>query len=361
MVLAINGRPTRDWLRAASETTFGGNRRGRIAEAATELALGSPLVHRLTGAGTSLTPRLQAGNAAPRDVTFAFLPMTDARARAMTAAINRADLPGVIAGARIGTLRIGAFAPQYDPVFIAANDAATRKPGATDDSEMLAGYCAVTVAFTARYDAIAHNADVVVLDLRGNLGGFDRIARLEADAISPAPLPRTFDFSAADKPGTVRLTEETRDPSCGHVHARRPLVVLDDAATRSAGEFMATWLWAAGAAVAGERTIGAGGGYTFGAQGFALPVSGFRVRASSLFSIFDCTALLHDGDRPEKDVVATFTADRFSSSRAHPFAIQSVGLSPDIAMTTTLADLRDGGVSEVTRAVAQLRAKALLH
>jgi hypothetical protein len=42
--------------------------------------------------------------------------------------------------------------------------------------------------------------------------------------------------------------------------------VLTDAGTRSAGEFMASWLWASGATVMGERTVGGGGGFEFNGE-----------------------------------------------------------------------------------------------
>jgi hypothetical protein len=62
-------------------------------------------------------------------------------AKSMTAAINRGDLPQQFkaAGLRIGTLRMGAFAQQYDDAFVAAAEAASKQPGASDDAAMLAG------------------------------------------------------------------------------------------------------------------------------------------------------------------------------------------------------------------------------
>jgi hypothetical protein len=278
--------------------------------------------------------------------------MNDARGAALAAAVSRDDLPRVILapGLRVGTLRLGAFAPQYDPVFKTASDRAA-KHGADDDKAMLAGFCAVTSAFIARYDTIAAQSDVVVLDLRGNLGGFDRIARLQALAIAPGgDLPRTFDFARGAKPGFLHLTEQKRDPSCGQVRSRAPLVVLDDAATRSSGEFMTAWLWSAGAFVAGERTMGAGGGRASDAVGFALPQSGLKIRLSDLFSIVDPKGAFGDGEWREDAVLARITAGDFAPSRTHPFAFQSVGVRPDDFERTTLADLQDGGRAEAIRA-----------
>lgn len=345
-VTAIDHMPVREWLKRAGETTFGGNRRGRMAEAATELGLAAPIVHRVAGLGTSVTLSI-----AGHDVTLPYLAMTPERAGAMAAAIDRADLPEsfVAAGRRVGTIRIGAFAPQYDPVFAAASDAAANVPGTTDDQAMLAGYCAVVHGFIATFDRLAAQSDVILFDLRGNLGGFDREARLMADAV--ARTPATFDFFRGAKPGTVRLAEEKRDPSCGHVKRHRPLLVLDDGATRSGGEFFASWLWVGGATVVGERTVGAGGGFEFDAKGFTLPASGLGVRVSGNFTVFDPKGALHDGDWPEAAFIDTIAADKFAPSHTRPFAIQSVGLEPDIVLDMTRADLRDKGVGAVKRAL----------
>ena len=360
-VLAIDKTPTQSWLRRAASMTFGGNRRGRMAEAATELGLGTPIVHHIAGLGKAVALLVQSGTAKPRAVTLSYLPVDDARATAMTRAINRPDLPEIVEAKsyRIGTLRIGAFAPQYDPVFIASSERAAKKAGTTDDQAMLIGYCAVTAAFIKNFDSVARRSDVVVIDLRGNLGGFDREVRLEAEAIAPKAPPRTWDLFATDRRGTVRLAEEKLDPSCGHVTLRRPLIVLDDAATRSAGEFMTAWLWTSGAAVVGEQTVGAGGGFEFNAQGFALPDSGLRVRTSGNFTIFDPTGTLKAGAWSEDLIVAKLIANHFGPSRNAPFAIQSVGFRPDLAASTTLEDLRGGGVAEITRAIASLRSRHL--
>lgn len=349
-VTTIDHTPVREWLKRAGEMTFGGNRRGRMAEAATELGLATPVVHRLAGLGTSVT--LDTGG---HDVTLPYLPMTPERAGAMAAAIDRADLPETftVARRRVGTIRMGAFAPQYDPIFETASDAAAKIPGATDDQAMLAGYCAVVHGFIAKFDRLAAKSDVVLFDIRGNLGGFDREARLLADAV--ALTPATFDLFKGAKPGTVRLAEEKRDPSCGHVKLHRPLLVLDDAATRSGGEFFASWLWAAGATVVGERTVGAGGGFEFDAKGFTLPASGFGVRASGNFTLFDPKGALHDGDWPEAALIDTIAADGFAPSRVRPVAIQSAGLRPDIRLNTTRADLNDKGIGEITRALETMR------
>ncbi len=357
-LLAIDGMPTQAWLQRAAELTFGGNRKGRYAEAALDIGLGTPIVHQAAHLGHDVKLLLQSSNDPARTVALRYQPMDEARATAMAAAIDRSDLPQVITaqGIRIGTLRFGAFAPQYDPVFVKASDQESEKPGATDDQAMLAGYCAVVGSFISRYDAVARKSDVIVVDLRGNLGGFDRLARLEADAILASPTPPTFDLFATDKQGRVRLTEEKRDPACGHAKLARPLVVWTDAGTRSGGEFMAAWLWASGAMVVGENTMGAGGGFEFnGSAGIDLPDSGFHVRTSGNFTVFDPKARLADGDVAEEAIVAQVAADAFAPSRDRPFAIQSVGLRPDLPVSTTLADLRDGGVAEIAAAIVKLR------
>jgi len=356
-VLAIDGVPTQNWLRRTATTTFGGNRRGRYAEAATELGLGTPIVHRTARLGNVVRLRVQPSGGVPRTVTVSYRPMNAQRASALTIAIDRPDLPVVIhsRGYRIGTLRIGSFAPQYSPIFVAASERASHKPGATDDEAMLAGYCAVTASLIKHFETIALRSDAVVIDLRGNLGGFDREARLEVNAIAASPSARTFDLFATGKRGTVRLAEEQVDPSCGHVSVHRPIVVLDDAATRSSGELMAAWLWTSRATIVGERTVGAGGGFESDAAGFPLPQLRFRVRTSGNFTIFDPTLQLNEGDWLEHNLVAKIATDGFSPSRNGPFAIQCVGVRPDMPMLTTLADLRDGGIAEIKLAISKLR------
>jgi hypothetical protein len=251
----------------------------------------------------------------------------------------------------VGTLRLGSFAPQYDKVFNDANKAASAH-GESDDDAMVSGFCAVIRRFAASADAVATHSDVLVLDLRGNMGGFGREARLFAEALAPRSLPRSFDVFNTGKPGTVTLKEEPNDSPCGHIRATLPLIVLTDAGTRSAGELMAAWLWAAGALVAGERTIGAGGRFEYGSSGIVLPATGYGVRFSGNFTLFDPAAALKNGEMPESEMVDTVAAGDFAPSRQHYFAIQAAGMKPDLAVTTTIGDLRDGGVSEVGRILA---------
>jgi Peptidase family S41 len=355
-VLTIDGVAARAWLQRAASLTFGGNRRGRYAEAALDLGLGTAIVHRTAYLANVVRLLLQSPGHSPRTVSLTYKPMNAQRALALTTALNRSDLPALIAsrGTRIGTLRIGAFAPQYDPLFLDADERASKVPGTSDDQAMQAGYCAVTRAFIKRFDAVARQTDVVVLDLRGNLGGFDREARLEATSIVASFPARTFDLFATDKSGIVRLTAQTTDPTCGHATIRRPLVVLVDAGTRSSGELSAAWLWTSGATTAGETTAGADGGLDSQAKGFPLPGSGFNVRMSGNFTIFDPTLQLNEGDWSEHAIVTQVAADRFGPSRHRPFAFQSVGLRPDVAATTTLSDLSDGGLAEVKFVVDKL-------
>ena len=362
-VLTIDGQDARAWLQRAATLTFGGQRRGRYAEAATELGLATPVVHRVAGLGDAVALRLQDASKQVKTVTLHYKLVDAELAKSMTAAINRADLPQhfTAAGLRIGTLRMGAFAPQYDDAFVAAADAASKQPGASDDTAMLAGYCAVVRNVIREADTAARDADVLVLDLRGNLGGFDRQAWLLADALGTKPSLATLDLFAGTKAGTVQLAKEHTDPSCGHVTTHAPLVVLTDAGTRSAGEFMASWLWASGATVVGERTVVAGGGFEFnGKPGTPLPGSGYAVRLSGNFSVFDPTGTLTEGDHAEGTLIDMLAQDQFAPSRTHPFAIQSVGLRPDFALITTLADLRDGGQGSLVKVLVQLKAKRRL-
>jgi C-terminal processing protease CtpA/Prc len=362
-VLAINGQDAHVWTQHAATLTFGGQRRGRYAEAGTELGLATPVVHRVAGLGSAVTLRLQTAAGQTKTVTVHYKPMDAALAKSMTAAINRADLPRHFeaAGLRIGTLRMGAFAPQYDDAFVTAADAASKQAGASDDSAMLAGYCAVVRNVIHDADTAAKNADVLVLDLRGNLGGFDREAWLLADALGAKSSLATIDLFAGSKPGAVQLAKEHTDPSCGHVTTHAPLVVLTDAGTRSAGEFMASWLWASGATVVGERTVGAGGGFEFNAEpGKPLPGSGYAVRLSGNFSVFDPAGTLKEGEHDEGALIDMLARDHFAPSRTRPFAIQSVGLRPDVVLGTTLADLWDGDRSSLGKTLARLRVKRLL-
>lgn len=359
-VLAIDGQDAHAWMQHAATLTFGGQRRGRYAEAATELGLATPVVHRVAGLTQAVTLRLRDAKGQTKTVTLHYKPMDAELARSLTAAINRADLPQrfTAAGLRIGTLRMGAFAPQYDDAFVSAADAASKQPGASDDDAMLAGYCAVVRNVIREADTAARDADVLVLDLRGNLGGFDREAWLLADALGAKPSLATLDLFAGSKAGTVQLAREHKDPSCGHVTVHAPLVVLTDAGTRSAGEFMASWLWASGATVIGERTVGAGGGFEFnGEPGAPLGGSGYAVRLSGNFSVFDSTGSLSEGDHPEAALVDMLAQDHFAPSRTRPFAIQSAGLRPDVALDTKLTDLRDGGQASLAKVLARLKAE----
>jgi hypothetical protein len=326
VVLAMAGTTTAAWLRRAAATTFGGNRRSRVAEAAQRLGVGTRAVHQTAGLGQPVTLTIRSATAAPRRVTLPLLPMTAPRGAALAAALDRADLPRTL----------------------------------EEDEAMLAGFCAVVRRFIADADAVARTSDVLLLDLRGNFGGFQREARLFAAALAPVSLSETFDVSATGRAGTLRLEPLPDDPSCGRTAPARPLVVLTDAGTRSAGEHLAAWFWGAGAVVAGERTIGAGGGLDSDAQGFELPGLGFRVRTSATFTIFDVTRALRAGETAEAPLLDLVARDGFAPSRTRPFSIQAVGVRPDLVAPPTLADLRDGGVSWATGIVRRLRTQAAL-
>lgn len=361
-VLAIEGQDARAWLRRAAALTFGGQRRGRYAEAATELGLGTPVVHRVAGLQGRVRLRIRKADGRELVASLPYRPVDGSLPQALSRALDRRDLLERFeaSGLRIATVRLGAFAPQYDEAFTAASDAASAQ-GASDDGAMLAGYGAVARAFIAKADAASRDADALVLDLRGNLGGFDREARLLADALAPKPSPATFDLFTGARPGMARLVKERMDPSCGHRNSRVPLIVLTDAGTRSAGEFMASWLWASGAVVVGERTVGAGGGFEFGsASGIALPDCGYTVRLSGNLSIFDPTGTLKEGEQSEAALVDQVAQNDFAPSRTRPFAIQGAGLRPDLTLSTGISDLRDGGQASLVKALHALKAKGLL-
>jgi len=138
--------------------------------------------------------------------------------------------------------------------------------------------------------------------------------------------------------------------------------VLTDAGTRSAGEFMASWIWASGATVVGKRTVGAGGGFEFnGEPGTPLPGSGYAVRLSGNFSVFDPTGTLAGGEHAEGMLIDMLAQDHFAPSRTRPFAIQSMGLRPDFGLNTTLADLRDRGRGSLVKVLVQMKAKRRSH
>ena len=63
----------------------------------------------------------------------------------------------------------------------------------------------------------------------------------------------------------------------------------------------------------------------------------------------------------EQALVELASRDRFRPSRTHPFAIQAVGLRPDLPIRTGAADLQDGGVAAVRRAIAALRARNVVR
>lgn len=362
VVLKVDGMATKLWLEKAADVTFGGNRRSRAAEAALNLGLGTVAVHQTAGLGAAVTFTVRSADAAPREVALSYAKVGEDTASAMTAAVDSPDLPPLftLQGVRVGALRLGAFAPQYDKAFTEASDAAAAVAGTSDDQAMVAGFCAVVRHFIASADETAAQSDVLVLDLRGNMGGFGREARLLAEAVSPGALPATFDVFASGRPGIVALKPEPVDATCGHMKNHRPMIVLTDAGTRSAGELMAAWLWGGGAVVAGERTIGAGGGFEFGSGGFILPETGYAVRTSSNFSLFDLTGTLKAGDLDEAAMIDVVARDGFAPSRDRYFAIQAAGLKPDVTEPSTLDDLRDGGVAEIGRIIASLKAAGKL-
>ncbi len=108
----------------------------------------------------------------------------------------------------------------------------------------------------------------------------------------------------------------------------------------------------------GDRTVGAGGGFEFnGEPGAPLPDSGYAVRLSGNFSVFDPAGVLAEGDHAEGELIDMLAQDHFAPSRTRPFAIQAAGLRPDLTLSTTLADFRDGERSSLSRALVQWKAK----
>jgi C-terminal processing protease CtpA/Prc len=360
-VLEIDGIPVARWLEQAGARTFGGNRRSRMAEAALKLGAATPVYHATVGLGSKVRLTLRTSGGATRTVELAYRPVDVEFAKALARAVERSDLPEWMhaQGFRIGIVRFGAFAPQYDADFLAAAEAA-EAVDATEDGPMLAGYCAVVRKRLSQINALAARSDVLLIDLRGNLGGFAREARLLARALTPRPLPHTYDVFRGSEPDSFKLVEQVEDPSCGTIATPRPLVVWTDAGTRSGGEFMASWLWATGAVVVGERTIGAGGGRDSAATGFLLPQSGLRVNYSGNFSVLDNDRTVQAGEIKELTLIDLISQDNFAPSRTRPFAIQAVGMRPDLPVPTTAADLADGGATAIKRLMAKLVEHKLL-
>jgi len=360
-VLTVDGAPVEQWLAQAAGRTFGGNRRSRMAEAALKLGAATPADHAAAGLAGTVHLTVRGADGATRAVSLDYRPVDAAFGAVLAQAVERSDLPELVQahGYRVGIVRFGAFAPQYDAAFKAAAQAADQ-PGASADGPMLAGFCAIVRQRLARIDALAARSDVLLIDVRGNLGGFGRVARLLTRALTAGPLPTTYDVFAGSAPGRLKLVKQEDDPSCGTIAAPRPLVVWTDAGTRSGGEFMAAWLWAAGATAVGERTIGAGGGRDSDAPGFLLPQSGLRVKYSGNFSVFDNGSTFQAGEVGEAALIDVVAQDRFAPSRVRPFAIQSAGLRPDLLLPTTAADLHDGGAAAVERMIGQLKQRKLL-
>ncbi len=351
-IVAVDGTSTATWLMRAARLTFGGNARSRQAEAALNLGLGTPAAHEVAGLGRAVTLSVRDQRGSVRQVRLAYQAMTPALAAAVAHGVDRPDLPELmrIGRYRVGTLRIGAFAPQYDPVFTAAADAAPERAD-DPDGPMLAGFCAVTRRLIARFDTIARRSDLMVVDLRGNMGGFGREVGAFTWALTGRAPVRTYDVVASGTPGRVRLQSEPVDPSCGSVTARKPLFVLVDAGTRSGGELLATHLWAAGATVLGERTIGAGGGRDSVSTGIPVRTTRYKALVSENFYIFDPTRELQPGDMDEVRFVERVATDGFAPSHRRPYAMQAVGVLPDIALTIGVGDLRDGGRDLVSRGI----------
>jgi len=360
-VLSINDVPTAAWLDRVQAVTFGGNRRSRAALAAFQLGVSTRANHQIQGLGDAVSLLVQTNARAPRKVTLKYQPMSEQRDLAMVNAVEQRDLPRHFsaAGTRIGTMRLGLFAPQYSDTFNKANDQAEKVPGTTEDQAMLAGFCAVVRSYIAEFDAVADQADVMVVDLRGNMGGFGREARLLVEAMTSVSTP-TFDVFASGKSGVLKLVAQPTDASCGQVKSRKPIIVMTDAGTRSAGEHTAAWMWAGNALLVGERTIGAGGGLEAGSKGFALPNSNFNVSASESFAFFDPRGELQAGEANETALLEKVSIDRFAPSRTRPFATQAAGMRPDLESKSTLADLRDGGRAQIERALQALRERGLL-
>src|ERR1700722_13162248 len=79
-VLAIDGLATQTWLQRAASMTFGGNRRGRYAEAALDLGLGTPIVHPTAQLGRSVRLLMRSASGTRRTIVLDYRPMNAQRA-----------------------------------------------------------------------------------------------------------------------------------------------------------------------------------------------------------------------------------------------------------------------------------------
>lgn len=74
VILEVDGTPTAAWLERAAVTTFGGNRRSRVAEAAQRLGFGTTIVHQTAELGRSVRLTIRSGTAVAHRVTLPGFP-----------------------------------------------------------------------------------------------------------------------------------------------------------------------------------------------------------------------------------------------------------------------------------------------
>jgi hypothetical protein len=204
-VTGIDGQPVKRWLEQAASQTFGGNHRSRMAEAALKLGVATPADHAAAKLAGEVRLGIRGNDGKNRTVTLPYKAITPQTFAALAHAVERTDLPDMIQthGYRIGVVRFGAFAPQYDADFNRAAEAAERQD-TSEDGPMLAGYCAVVRKRLARINDLATRSDVLLIDLRGNMGGYAREARLLARALTDRTLPHTYDVFPGSVPGRLK-------------------------------------------------------------------------------------------------------------------------------------------------------------
>ncbi|MDR7418786.1 MAG: S41 family peptidase [Armatimonadota bacterium] len=163
---------------------------------------------------------------------------------------------------------------------------------------------------------LANGMRALVLDLRGNSGGYLHELNVVANLLLPPGRPV---YQETSRGGQARVTRTTGVPA---LPSHMPLVVLVDESSASASELLASALQEQGRAVLlGARTGGA-------------------VEASVLIDLSDGSAL-------------SVTILRLASGQGR--RLEGVGVSPDVAVAMSVTDLDQGRDTQLQRAIQLAR------
>jgi len=164
----------------------------------------------------------------------------------------------------------------------------------------------------------------IVVDLRGNAGGFDQAAITIASALASAPVTagtRRVRLSRAARDARSEWRELAADPdrpgwslplplaATGGAPARR-IAVLVDAGCQSSCELLALLLRAAGARLVGETTGGSSGAPI----PIVLPKSGARIEVP-VWALYDAAGRPIEGRGVEPDEILAATRDDWIAGR----------------------------------------------